>query len=657
MTRTVWCLAFVGLILSTVALAADDLELPTVRDERPRLFLRAEEWDGPAVEKIRTWMDLPEYRTRARKLTGGAARYPSHKNRQALLWMLTDDEEAGRRALERFKATQIQGRTPSYWGISSVRSAAAYDWLRNHPGWDEESRAAKIAHLEEWGERSMNYLRRNPSTPFYSRQPGALVALTTIGLALHGDSPKADEMLRFAHDYLVNGMGTIRQAEDGATGGATYGLMHAFNDLACTVAAWRSATDWDAAEWIREHQGNWLERQMLYQIWHTYPNGWFVKDGDVWGGSHSDRTQFRMQMDIISGFYNHGPGRAHALQMAERWPNWDGNPSDYHTVHVWQFFVFNNPELEPAPLSELGRAEVFSPDLHGFVAWRNSWENDAAIVHFKCGETVDHHATWDQGRFTVFKHTPLAIKNGAYIGYNSPHHQYYKSPWSANNVVFTGPEYSGRQPRINFHGSKSWDEWKRERDRRFDRPPTGILLETEANDEYARALGDLSASVPGDTTWTRELVFLGYQYLIVLDRVNIDGERVDRHRWLLQTINEPRIDGGLVVADNEPGRLFARTLLPENAKLTKVGGPGREFDYDGTNRPPNREQFPPEMMMGSWRVEVEPEDGAGECTYLHVLFPTNTETEAMPECSVEHDDETITVKVGELEHVFRRERE
>ena len=654
-------LAVLPLLFPVVALAATPARppVPAVRKDRPRVFLRAKAWTGPSVERIKEWMKQPEYQTRAKKMGPGKyEKYEGFNNRLAILWMMKGDEAAGRLALKRYQAHRISGNTPSYWGISATRAAALWDWLHDHPDWDKESRAEKLKQLEWWGNHAMKYLRGRPATPFYSRQSGAFCALTCIALAIHGDSPKGEELVKFSHDYLVNKFGTIRQMEDGATGGGTYGYMHEFNDLACLAAAWRSATDWDAAKWIQEHQGDWLRRQMLFQIWTTYPNGWFVKDGDIWGGAHSDRSKFRMPIDIVAGIYGSGPGRAFALRMAKRWPKWDGWPSDYHTAYLWQFFVFNDPTLKPQPLSTLGRAAVFSPKLHGLVCWRSSWNDDATIVHFKCGESVDHHGTWDQGKFTIFRETPLAIKNGAYIGYKSSHHRYYKSPWSANCVVFTGPKFVGQQPHIDFDGSHSWAEWKTARDARYKRPPTGVLIETEATDTCARALGDLSASVPGPTTWTRELVFLGYKYLIVLDRVKADGAQVDRHRWTLHTVNEPKVDGPLAVADNGAARLFCRTLLPANAKLTKVGGPGHEFDYNGSNRvPKGKQEFLPEKMMGAWRLDVEPADGAKECVYLHVLVPTDTKTDTMPDCSVMGKGADLVVKVGELSHTFGQVKE
>ncbi|MDD4890756.1 MAG: heparinase II/III family protein [Phycisphaerae bacterium] len=634
-----------AVLASVASVAAADG--PKVRDERPRIFWRAKAWDGPSVEKAREWVKLPEYQKRLPKLTSGEAPVTGW----AAAWLLTDDAAAGQKAVAKLKAYKFDGsESPSYMGIVAERAAAAYDWLHNHPDFDDASRKAVAAELERAGDAWLGTLKTGgPSTPFYSRVAGALAGLTTIGLALHGDSPKADEYVKFAATYLKEKNGTIRQMEDGAAGGGSYSLHHEFTDYANIVAAWRSATDWDVGKWIKENQGNWLERQMLFQMWITYPNGWFLKHGDIWTGSHTDKTQFSMQFGPITGMYRNGFGRTWMDEVAKRW-----GPADYHAEFAWEWFVFNDPTVEAKPLAGLGKAEVFSPKLHGIVAWRSGWEPDATIVHFVCGETVDHHASYDQGKFVIFKQVPLAIKSGAYVGYKSPHHMYNKSPWSANCVVFSGGKADGQQPNIDFDGTPSWNEWKAARDKNVNRPPTGVLTATEATDKFARAVGDLAGAVPAGCAWRREIVFLGYQYVVVLDRVKGAGEV--NHRWTLHTINQPKIEGSLAVADNGVGRLFCQTLLPAKAKLDLVGGAGHEFDYNGTNRMPKGwkgiEKEKPEMQYGLWRLDVTPADAAAETVYLHVLYPTDTKTEKMPACSAQQAGGDIAVKVGELSYTF-----
>lgn len=620
-----------------VRAAEDATPTPKVRRDRPRIFIRAKAWDGPSVEKLHESMKLPEYQKLVLKLDrlGNGLRY------------LIGDEAAGKKAVENLKAMKIEGESPSYSGISAQHYAAMYDWLHDHPDLDAESRKKMILHMEKWADGYMGSLKADgPCTPFYSRVSGAIAGLTTIGLALSGDSPKADEYVRYAAQHLRNNIGRIREVEDGAAGGGTYSYYHMFTDLANMVAAWRSATDWDAGRWIKEHQGNWLERQLLFQIWNTYPNGWFVKDGDLWDGNGQvDKKQFRMQIDTVTSIYHNGFGRTWADEMYKRW-----GTSVYHGEYIWEYFIFNDPEVKAKPLEELGRTEVFSPEQHGIVCWRDSWKPDATVIHFRAGENCDHHGTQDSGKFTIFKELPLAIKDGNYSGgYMKSKHLYYKSAWSANVVVFDGPKNHGWQPAIpDIDKWTSWEDWKAQRDRIVKRPPFGRLTSNEANDKFARAISDLTGSCPEGSSWKRELVFLGYKYLLVLDRVK-PGKDVET-RWTLHTINEPNIDGQSLIAENGKARLFCRTLLPDNAKLSKVS------DFAHKDQQGKDQTFPdfkgnPEQMLGGWRTDVTPPDPKADSVYLHMLFPT-TSDEKMPECVVKSEGDRLLVKVGALEYTF-----
>jgi hypothetical protein len=67
--------------------------------------------------------------------------------------------------------------------------------------------------------------------------------------------------------------------------------------------------------------------------------------------------------------------------------------------------------------------------------------------------------------------------------------------------------------------------------------------------------------------------------------------------------------------------MFCRTLLPEDAVLTPVGGPGKEFWAAGKNWDLDRGDLKPEnlAMMGQWRVEVSPGSPRQEDLFLHVI--------------------------------------
>jgi len=640
--------AVIGLILGAGWAAAGEAAgpVPKVREERPRLVLRAKAWDGPSVEKLKAWFAQPEYQAIQAKLLG------EHKS-GALRYLVLGDEAAGKKAVAWLKKLTPPDKkpsdSPSYTGEALLYDAMVYDWLRNHPDFaNAEDRKGAVAYLEWWGEL---FKRHNSPgvTPFYSRNAGACLGLAAIAIALWGDSPKAEGFLAHAYKDFTENVGTIRQMEDGATGGSSYGIVHEFQANANTAAVWRSGTDWDAAKWIKEKQGNWLEHQMLYQIWATYPNGYYWKEGDTW--SARDKDEHTLPYLAISGMYANGYGQAQLENMYKRWTM----GGCHHGWRYFWYFLYNNPELKPTPLEGLGRAEVFSPRLHGFVCWRDSWKDDATVIHFKTGDNVDHHGTWDTGKFTIFSRgAALAIKDGGYDQpYKSPRHLYYKSPWSANVVIFDGPKSRGWQKSVpDLDGFASWPTWKAERDKLH--PVTGVLVAHEANDKFARALADLSGSTfPDSSGWTRELVFLGYKYLLVLDRVKpAAGVKT---RWILHSLKDPVLDAEKRLATIEygKGRLFCQTLLSEGARLEKVGAPGKGFFHKNLKGEEISWDSKGDSMRGDGRFDVVPADPGAETVYLHVLFPTDQGTAAMPACSVRKDGDSYTVKVGELEYTFK----
>lgn len=117
-------------------------------------------------------------------------------------------------------------------------------------------------------------------------------------------------------------------------------------------------------------------------------------------------------------------------------------------------------------------------------------------------------------------------------------------------------------------------------------------------------------------------------------------------RWTLHTVNEPVVDGMIVRTDNGKGRLFCRTLLPEDAIITKVGG-FQHKDQKGKNETLSGVLGNPEHQLGGWRIDVMSGKSKTECAYLHVLFPSDTTYEKMPECKLKKLENKLTIQVGE----------
>ncbi len=130
--------------------------------------------------------------------------------------------------------------------------------------------------------------------------------------------------------------------------------------------------------------------------------------------------------------------------------------------------------------------------------------------------------------------------------------------------------------------------------------------------ESHRAHGE--AGRPG---FVRRFLYLPPDLFVIFDEVE-STDAGFRKTWLLHTIEEPKIDGTMTTITNGSGRLTVRTVLPEQAQITALGGPGRECWVDGKNWPSlEKKEWPPEA--GAWRLEVSPAQPAKRDVFLHVL--------------------------------------
>jgi heparin/heparan-sulfate lyase len=135
-------------------------------------------------------------------------------------------------------------------------------------------------------------------------------------------------------------------------------------------------------------------------------------------------------------------------------------------------------------------------------------------------------------------------------------------------------------------------------------------------------------------------VFLPPDHFVICDRVSSTKPEYHK-RWLLHTAAEPVVSPHGFHADHWGGRLFCKTLCPEDAELVKIGGPGKQFWSDGRNWP--LPELTPEdwnyqsmgwldnnhALFGQWRVEVSPVTPAMDDVFLHFLQAGDTSLQSM----------------------------
>jgi heparin/heparan-sulfate lyase len=212
--------------------------------------------------------------------------------------------------------------------------------------------------------------------------------------------------------------------------------------------------------------------------------------------------------------------------------------------------------------------------------------------------------------------------------------KYYFSQTVAHNCIlihkpnepfagYWGTTYNGPEGKLSHGGMRGY---------------AGKVRGFMTNDHFSYAAGD-ATNAYGDkcTEAVRQFIHLQPDYFIVYDRVGA-ADPSYKKEWLLHTQNEPLINGKVLRADENKGRLFCETLLPKDAQWNLVGGPGKEFWACGKNwdidekylatMRKRKESTGKDALFGNWRLEVSPAQANADDRFLHVLTACEQTVEA-----------------------------
>jgi heparin/heparan-sulfate lyase len=183
------------------------------------------------------------------------------------------------------------------------------------------------------------------------------------------------------------------------------------------------------------------------------------------------------------------------------------------------------------------------------------------------------------------------------------------------------------------------------------------IIAFDEKEEYVYIASDATASYHQDKAELvlRQFVFLPPDHFVIFDRVSSTNSGYNK-RWLLHTAAEPLVFGNEFYTDHWGGRLFCKTLFPENAELNKIGGPGKQFWSDGRNWAlPEIE--PGEWnynsmrwldnnldLLGQWRIEVTPGTANRDDLFLHLLQVGDTTLQSMVNSKPIHSDDMVGVR-------------
>jgi heparin/heparan-sulfate lyase len=384
--------------------------------------------------------------------------------------------------------------------------------------------------------------------------------------------------------------------------------------------------------------------QLLYNL---RPDGQQMRRGDTFdhsgradAGKIEDSKRFCFQ---LAGDYYEDP-----------YLLWAGESDLFYDLGAFERvfqLLFRRPGLRGKPPTDLPLTKYFAEPI-GDITMRTGWtlgpNSRDALIDMRIGQYFfGNHQRKDFGTFQVYYRGALAISSGLYARYGSDHWKFYYHPTiSHNGLLVLDPNEGGRVS----DGGQRWPQGS-------DHP---VDLETMLKEDYQ--MGDVTAHefgpdkrapeysyLSGDITKaysdkvtkvTRSMVALNTgnstypAAFIVFDRVHSSKPEFKK-TWLLHTIQEPEVfrRSFSVVRDESPygGRLFVESLLPAEADVTKVGGPGKEFWVEplGKNFPPVR-PGPAAAEPGAWRIEVSPARPALGDRFLHAMAVADAETRTRP---------------------------
>ena len=615
-----------------LAASAFSAPFPKVPEGHPRVYVRPA--DLPA---LRAKIALPEFRDSWERIQNAQSDSRHGYFFSAFVYLVTGDKQAGRRAVENGLAAIKASTDARTYGMPFHLTAVVYDWC--YGLLTAEQKKQFIAEFERIaGSHSPGY----PANPRmhgvvgHETESWVLTGQLPAGVAIYDETRT---MYDAAVTLFYNTFVPVRNFHYRGHAhhqGDSYFSRFMYDQTASWLFRRMGAGD------VLSREQQFVPYQILYNL---RPDGQQMRRGDTFddagnadAGKIEDSKRFCAQ---LTGYYYNDP---HLLWAGE----WDYFYDLGAFERVFQL-LFREPGLHSRPPSDLPLTKYFAEPIGDMTA-RTGWTLGAnsrdAVIDMRIGQYFFmNHQRKDFGTFQIYYRGALAISSGLYRGYDSDHWTYYYHPTvSHNGLLILDPDEGGAVT----DGGQRWPNGRR----------TPIDLETilgqgyrmgdvvahesgpgQQAPEYSYIAGDITKAYSGKVTKvTRSMVALNTSNatypaaLVVFDRVHSSKPQFKK-TWLLHTIQEPEVNRrSITVVRDEPpygGRMFVESLLPAEADVRKVGGPGKEFWVEplGKNFPAAKR---PPAEPGAWRIEVSPAAPALEDRFLHAMTVADAGTQARP---------------------------
>lgn len=589
--------------------------------------------------------------------------------RAAMIYLVEDDREALNKArqllrlsgpamLASFDAKVMAG---DYYSTEVLYALAAYDWIYNELTPEERTAILKpmLEYIFRCETEAHKFVSPHsvPEGGFYGvrmlKWYGALAAIHD-----RIDEPTARKLLYegYTDHQLLLANREQQTSDDG-------GLVSTANNYTMVAYLWSSYNyllSVESATGKLPSQLNHLRYFPQWCVW-NFINGHpqRIGEGTAWErtvdfhdfGIGDTGNTLKTGCDVSFHMYeimHFLPGEVQVQRMGKALQT--SNPLQDSWMLKYRplapLFLFRAPELprefgkeRPAPQ---GHARFF--EEIGIAFMRSGSGKSDTYACFVTNKKNFAHRHFDANHFMIYKHDFLALDTGTRIGFkrrDDEHlNNYYCQSVAHNTVLIHQPQ----EPLPNF-----WTIRKKETYFSHGGQNSTIgdrCVAYETNDRFTYIAGDATPVFAADKCRLalRQFVFVYPDLFIIADRV-VATDPAYRKEWLLHTQNAPQFDDDRTWhADDGGGRMFCRTLLPQQARLRSVGGPGREFEASGRNwelPAEARKYAETKNYLGRYRVEVTPAKPAAADLFLHVIQVGNDREPRMIETRVIEDPATF----------------
>ncbi len=570
-------------------------------------------------------------------------------NAKAFRYALTGDEVFGYEAiagvlsyLKTYDLSQIPAGMAHYTSMRIMEKVAwIYDWCYDLLRAEDKHRIAcagtsKICKYMEYPDfppRGGGVMVGHMSGTIF------LGAWSSMGIAIYDEHPEYYDLIaNIIHDQLVPSQNFMKSSGEHPQGSA-YGTER-INMLLYGDMIFSAMYDNEVHLFDKEN----FEQACLTFLHMIRPDGELLRIGDEFneGTRYAGliKTAFfgayLYKNPILKGF-----ARAELNDFSTFFPL---------TMTPITFLIFNRPELECAPLSDLPLVKYNGSPMGSMYA-RTSWtDKNAVMTYMKIGESYSgNHEHRDAGHFQIYHKGILLSDSGLYGLYgNEIDRHYNKQTIAHNSILVYNPNrtdtkkwvYSGGQRIDNLYSEEAMDcfDWQK-------KPSFGIgkVLYHGSKIEngtlkYTLLCGDITKAYDEDTVSEvkRYMFSLNTERgdhplaFFMFDRITSVDESYEKkilfHMQTLPMVIDLENGKQCAMVTNLSSRLYIQPI-GSDVNFEIIGGENNEFNVKGVNyeRSRMRETGLPFTFMfnvedGWGRIEMTPKNPAKTDCVLSVMY-------------------------------------